>query len=237
MIILPAIDIINGKAVRLYQGDYNKMEVVGEDIYCVAKKFQDLGAEYIHLVDLDGAKYGECSNHQIILKLAKQIDIPVEVGGGIRNFETIKNLLENGISRIILGTIAIEDKELLKRAVDVYGEKISVGIDCKNQYVYGRGWLKGSKLNYIDFSQEIKKIGVKNIIVTDISKDGTLEGPNIEMLKKLKEIVEIDITASGGIRDIDNIKDLIKLNIYGAIVGKSIYSGTLSLKEAIELSR
>ncbi|MBW6409177.1 1-(5-phosphoribosyl)-5-[(5-phosphoribosylamino)methylideneamino]imidazole-4-carboxamide isomerase [Clostridium weizhouense] len=237
MIILPAIDIIKGKAVRLYQGDYNKIEVVGEDIYGVAKKFQDLGAEYIHLVDLDGAKYGECINHQIILKLAKKLDIPVEVGGGVRNFETIKNLLENGISKIILGTVAMEDKELLKKAVDIYGEKISVGIDCKNEYVYSRGWLKGSKHNYIDFSKEIKKIGVKNIIVTDISKDGTLEGPNIEMLKKLKETVEIDITASGGIRDIDNIKDLVKLDIYGAIVGKSIYSGTLSLKEAIELSR
>ncbi|SFC77209.1 1-(5-phosphoribosyl)-5-[(5-phosphoribosylamino)methylideneamino]imidazole-4-carboxamide isomerase [Clostridium uliginosum] len=237
MIILPAIDIINGQAVRLYQGDYNKKEVVAEDIFDIAKSFESLGADYLHLVDLDGAKDGKCINHEIVLKIAKKLNIPLELGGGIRTFETIKKLINNGVSRVILGTIAIEDKELLKRAVDCYKEKIAVGIDCKNGYAYGRGWLEGSKLNYIDFAKDMENIGVKNIIVTDISKDGTLEGPNVDMLKELKKVVNIDITASGGICDIGNIKDLMNIDMYGAITGKAIYSGTLSLKEAIDVCK
>lgn len=237
MIILPAIDILNGQAVRLYQGDYNKKEVVAEDVFDVAKYFESLGADYLHLVDLDGAKVGECIDHEIILDIVSKVNIPVEIGGGIRNFDTIDKLINKGVSRVILGTIAIEDNELLKRAVDVYGEKIAVGIDCKDGFVYGKGWLQESELNYIDFAKNMEKIGVKNIIVTDISKDGTLEGPNFEMLKELKKIVNIDITASGGIRDINNIKDLMKIGVYGAITGKAIYSGTLSLEEAIETSR
>ena len=138
--------------------------------------------------------------------------------------------------RIILGTIAIEDEELLKKAIEEYGEKIAVGIDCKDGKVYGRGWLSGSELDYIGFAKKMEEVGVKNIIVTDISKDGTLEGPNVDMLKKLKETVNIDITASGGIRDIGNIKDLMEIDLYGAITGKAIYAETLSLKEAIRVS-
>ena len=237
MIILPAIDIIDGKPVRLYQGDYNKKEIVAEDILETAKSFQQAGAEYIHLVDLDGAKKGELVNGDVIIKVAKTLDIPVEIGGGIRNFETIKYLIENGVSRVILGTSAMEDEELLTKAIEAYGDKIAVGIDCKDGYAYGRGWLEGSSLYYIDFAKKLEALGVKNIIVTDISKDGTLEGPNVEMLKKLSEEVNMDITASGGIRDIDNIKDLNDLNLYGAITGKAIYSNTLSLEEAIKLTR
>lgn len=234
MIILPAIDIIDGKPVRLYQGDYEKKEIVADDIFETAKSFENMGAEYIHLVDLDGAKSGTNENHELVIKIAKILNIPVELGGGIRSFETIKYLLDNGVSRVILGTIAIEDEELLKKAVSVYNEKIAVGIDCKDGKVYGRGWLEGSNLDYIEFAKKMESIGVKNIIVTDISKDGTLEGPNLEMLKKLKETVNIDITASGGIRDIQNIKDLNKIGLYGAITGKAIYANTLSLKEAIK---
>lgn len=237
MIILPAIDIIDGKPVRLYQGDYGKKEIVADDIFETAKSFEDMGAEYIHLVDLDGAKSGSNENHELVIKIADMLNIPVELGGGIRNFETIKYLLDNGVSRVILGTIAMEDEELLKKAVNTYGEKIAVGIDCKNGKVYGRGWLEGSNLDYIDFARKMESLGVKNIIVTDISKDGTLEGPNIEMLKKLKKTVNIDITASGGIRDIQNIKDLNEIGLYGAITGKAIYAKTLSLKEAIEVVR
>ena len=237
MIILPAIDIIDGKPVRLYQGDYNKKEIVAADVLETAKSFEDKGAEYVHLVDLDGAKSGSSQNHELVIKVAKELNIPVELGGGIRSFETIKYLLDNGVSRVILGTIAMEDEELLKKAVNTYGEKIAVGIDCKNGKVYGRGWLEGSNLDYIDFAKKMESLGVKNIIVTDISKDGTLEGPNVEMLKELKKNVSIDITASGGIRDIDNIKDLLDADLYGAITGKAIYAGTLSLEEAIKISK
>ena len=198
MIILPAIDIIDGKPVRLYQGDYNKKEIVADDIFETAKSFERVGADYIHLVDLDGAKSGGNENHELVIRIAKELNIPVELGGGIRSLDTIKHLLENGVSRVILGTIAIEDENLLKTAVDTYGEKIAVGIDCKDGKVYGRGWLEGSNLDYLDFAKKMENIGVKNIIVTDISKDGTLQG---------------------------------------AITGKAIYAETLSLEEAIRISK
>ena len=202
MIIIPAIDIIDGKPVRLYQGDYNKKEIVSEDVYDTSKKFEDLGAQWVHLVDLDGAKKGELVNSNVIIKVAQSLSIPIEVGGGIRNFEDIKYLIDNGVSRVILGTSAMEDENLLKKALREYGEKIAVGIDCKEGYACGRGWLQESSIHYIEFAKRLEKLGVKNIIVTDISKDGTLEGPNIEMLNELKKEVSIDITASGGIRDI-----------------------------------
>ena len=237
MIIIPAIDIIDGKPVRLYQGDYNKKEIVAEDILETAKKFESLGAEYIHLVDLDGAKKGELVNGEVIIKVANSVNVPVEVGGGIRTFETIKYLIDNVVSRVILGTSAMEDEELVKKAIAAYKDKIAVGIDCKDGYACGRGWLEKSSLYYIDFAKKLKELGVETVIVTDISKDGTLEGPNVEMLKKLKEEVDINITASGGIRDIKNIKDLNDMDIYGAITGKAIYAETLSLEEAIKLSK
>ena len=237
MIILPAIDIIDGKPVRLYQGDYSKKEIVAEDILETAKSFQNAGAEYIHLVDLDGAKKGELVNGDVIIKVAQTLDIPVEIGGGIRTFETIEYLINNGVSRVILGTSAMEDEELLTKAINAFGDKIAVGIDCKDGYAYGRGWLESSQLYYIDFAKRLEKLGVKNVIVTDISKDGTLEGPNVEMLEKLSKEVNMDITASGGIRDLENIKDLNDLNLYGAITGKAIYAKTLSLEEAIKLTK
>lgn len=237
MIILPAIDIIDGKPVRLYQGDYSRKEIVADDIFKTAKSFEDAGAEYIHLVDLDGAKEGSNKNHELVIKLAKTLNIPVELGGGIRSFETISYLIDNGVSRVILGTVAIEDEELLKKAVDIYKEKIAVGIDCKDGKLCGRGWLEKSDLDYVDFAKKMEKIGIKNIIVTDISKDGTLMGPNIDMLKKLKENVNIDITASGGISNIKDIKELKKIDLYGAITGKAIYAKTLSLKEAINVAK
>lgn len=237
MIIIPAIDIIDGKPVRLYKGDYNKKEIVADDILETAKSFEKAGAGFVHLVDLDGAKKGELVNSEVIIKVANTIKVPVEVGGGIRNFETIKYLIDNGVSRVILGTSAMEDEDLVKKAVNTYKEKIAVGIDCKDGFAYGRGWLESSSLYYIDFAKKLENIGVKNVIVTDISKDGTLEGPNVEMLKKLSEEVDMDITASGGIRDLDNIRDLNDLNLYGAITGKAIYANTLNLSEAINLTK
>lgn len=237
MIILPAIDIIGGNAVRLYQGDYSKEEKVNREILDIALEFERLGAEYVHLVDLDGAKYGTPVNHNVIIKIAKILNIPVEVGGGIRTLETICKLLDNGVSRVILGTVAIKDENLLKKALSLYGDKIAVGVDCKNEYVCTEGWLDTSEVHYIDFCKKLESLGVDNIILTDISKDGTLQGPNLDMLKVLSENVNVKITASGGIRDINNINDLKKLNLYGAITGKAIYSGTLNLEEAINITK
>lgn len=237
MIIIPAIDIIDGKPVRLYQGDYNKKEMVAKDVLDTSKKFEYLGAQWIHLVDLDGAKKGELVNLNVIIEIAQTLSIPVEVGGGIRTFEDIKYLIDNGVSRVILGTSAMEDEKLLNKALREYGEKIAVGIDCKDGYVCGRGWLQKSSIHYIEFAKRLEKLGVKNIIVTDISKDGTLEGPNIEMLNELKKEVCMDITASGGIRDVSNIKALKEIDVYGAITGKAIYAKTLSLEEAIKVTR
>ena len=237
MIIIPAIDIIDGKPVRLYQGDYDKKESVGEDILEISKSFENAGASYIHLVDLDGAKKGELVNKEIIIKVVNEVNVPVEVGGGIRTYQDVKYLIDNGVSRVILGTVAIEDSEFVKSVVNEFGEKIAVGVDCKNEYLCGRGWLEESKLHYISFSKKMEELGVKNIILTDISKDGTLKGTNIDMLKKLGENIEINLTASGGVAGIDDIKELKKLNIYGVIVGKAIYSGYINLKEAIDLCK
>ena len=186
---------------------------------------------------MDCAKKCELFNLNLIIEIAQTLSIPVEVGGGIRTFEDIKYLIDNGVSRVILGTSAMEDEKLLNKALREYGEKIAVGIDCKDGYVCGRGWLQKSSIHYIEFAKRLEKLGVKNIIVTDISKDGTLEGPNIEMLNELKKEVCMDITASGGIRDVSNIKALKEIDVYGAITGKAIYAKTLSLEEAIKVTR
>ena len=188
MIILPAIDIIDRKPVRLYQGDYAQKEIVGSSVMELAKNFEQSGAEYIHLVDLDGAKEGKRVNHEIILETAHALDVPVEVGGGIRTMAQIESYLENGIDRVILGTSAMEDPQLLQDALRRYGERIAVGIDCRDGLVYGRGWLEASELHYITFAKQLEEMGVQTVIVTDISKDGTLSGPNTDMLAALKEI-------------------------------------------------
>lgn len=235
MIIIPAIDIIDGKPVRLYKGDYNKKEIVGNNALELAKSFEKYGAEYIHLVDLEGAKEGRLINKRIIIKIANEIETPIEVGGGVRTYEDVKCLIESGISRVILGTVAIEDIEFVKKSVASFGAKIAVAVDCKNGYLFGRGWLKESKLHFIDFSKTIESIGVDTIILTDINKDGTLMGSNIHMLRELSKVVNINIIASGGIKDLEDIKRIKKLNIYGAILGKALYSGKINLREAIEL--
>ncbi|MEQ8154276.1 MAG: 1-(5-phosphoribosyl)-5-[(5-phosphoribosylamino)methylideneamino]imidazole-4-carboxamide isomerase [Clostridiaceae bacterium] len=235
MIILPAIDIRGGKAVRLYQGDYSKEEVVAKDIFDQAREFQRLGATHLHLVDLDGAKEGTGVNEEIILKLAKELDMSIEVGGGIRTLERIDKLLSNGVDKVILGTAAIENKELLMKALDKYGDAIIVGIDARDGKVCANGWLEESNLDYVEFSKTMADLGVDNIIVTDISRDGTLQGVNIDMLRTLKEKVNIKITASGGVKNIEDIKKLKELGVYGAITGKAIYSGELSLKDALDL--
>lgn len=235
MIILPAIDIINQKPVRLYQGDYGKQECVGESILEIAKTFEKEGASYIHMVDLDGAKEGKKINQQAIVEVVNHVHVPIEVGGGIRSMEDVDFYITHGVARVILGTAAIEDVAFLKAAILKYEDKIAVGIDCKEGFAYGRGWLAGSEKEYITFAKELEELGVKTIIFTDISKDGTMMGPNMEMLRNLKEQVSMNIIASGGIKDIHHIKLLKTLEIYGAITGKAMYAKTLSLPEAISI--
>lgn len=235
MIILPAIDILDQKPVRLYQGNYGKSQCVGESILDIAKTFEKEGASYVHMVDLNGAKEGKKVNQNIIVEVASTLQIPVEVGGGIRCMEDVEFYLQNNVSRVILGTAAIEDMNFLKKAVELYKEKIAVGLDCKDGFVCGNGWLSKSNLEYISFAKELQAIGVQTVIVTDISKDGTMMGPNVEMLKNLKEAVDMNIIASGGIKDMSHIQQLLDISVYGAITGKAMYEKTLSLKDAIVL--
>ena len=233
MIILPAVDMIAGAPVRLYQGDYSKKEIVAESVTDTVRKFQEAGAGYVHMVDLDGAKSGKKENAKLIASCAQTLDIPVEAGGGIRTLEDIRWYIEQGVSRVILGTAAVNNEELLKEAIRLYGNKIAVGMDCRDGYVRTEGWLTESKLYYLDFAKHLEQLGVANIIFTDISKDGTLAGPNLEMLENLKNTVSTDITASGGIRNTEDIRKLRELDLYGAIIGKAIYTGDINLEEAI----
>ena len=235
MIILPAIDILNGQAVRLYQGDYATAHKVAADPVETALKFQSEGAEYLHIVDLSGAKDGSASGMETVKSIVSALGIKTEVGGGIRNMATVESYLSLGVDRVILGTAALSDRAFLTEAVKNYGEHIAVGIDAKNGKVSVSGWLETSDTDYIEFAKICEGIGVRNIIFTDISRDGSLKGPNLDMLKSLSEAVSCDITASGGIKDIGDIADCKALDLYGAICGKSLYSGTLSLSEAIAL--
>lgn len=235
MKIIPAIDIINGKAVRLFQGDYNQSETINGQIEKIASDFETLGATHLHLVDLDGAKSGQNDNYEAIISIAKQSQLKIEVGGGIRNMESIAKYLDNGIDYVILGTSALENRQFLKEALAAYHDAITVGIDARDGLVYGRGWLQSSRVNYLDFATEMEALGVKRIIVTDIAKDGTLSGPNLEMYRELKQHVKMEIIASGGIHTIDDIKALKLLGIEGAITGKAIYHQTLDLQEAIKV--
>lgn len=237
MKVIPAIDIIDGKAVRLYKGDYNKKEVVDNDVLKRALEFEQAGADIIHIVDLDGAKEGTTVNKTLILEIAKEVKTPIEVGGGIRTLEDIEEYLNGGVYRVILGTAAINDKNMLMDAVKKHGEKVCVGIDVKNGVVCGNGWLEESDRELIEFGKDLKNLGVKSFIVTDISKDGTLQGTNIELMKIFSENVTRNVTASGGIKDINDVKNLIPLNIEGVIIGKAIYSGNLNLKEAVKITR
>ncbi|QAA34977.1 1-(5-phosphoribosyl)-5-[(5-phosphoribosylamino)methylideneamino]imidazole-4-carboxamide isomerase [Clostridium manihotivorum] len=238
MIIIPAIDLKDGKCVRLYKGEEDSTHVVAEDPIKISRQFEEQGAEFIHVVDLNGAFSGEQVNLPIIESIVKSVKIPVEVGGGIRSIEAIENLISIGVKRVILGTSAVSNKELLELALDKYGEKIAVGIDAANGYVAIKGWVEVTEKNYIDFAKELESLGVKTFIVTDISKDGTLEGPNLDMLKQLKDnILAANIIASGGIKDLNHIGKLKKLDLYGAITGKAIYSGNLDLDKAISLTK
>ena len=237
MIVIPAIDILDGVGVRLYQGKYEQKDVVASSVEEMSLYFANMQAPYLHMVDLNGAKSGTRENAKIIVECAKKIDIPIEVGGGIRTMEDIAFYLEQGIARVILGTSALKDRMFLEQALNRYADRIVVGIDCKDGYVQAQGWLESSDVYYLDFAKEMEKLNVKTIIVTDISKDGTLAGPNYEMLKRLQETVNIDIIASGGIKNIEHIKRLNSMRLYGAITGKAIYAKTLDLNEAWKICK
>lgn len=233
MILLPAIDIKDGKCVRLTKGDFSTVETVADDWLLTAGSFAEAGAEWVHMVDLDGALEGKTKNEPIFIRVARETGLSVQVGGGIRSMQSISNYLENGIRRVILGSAAIEDKKLVKSAVKEYKDRIAVGIDAKNRIVQGSGWIKSSGMDFIEFAKTIADLGVATLIFTDISKDGTLGGPNLSQLEELSGAVPLNIIASGGIHGMEDIIALSEMGLYGAICGKSLYKGTLSLKEAI----
>lgn len=233
MIILPAIDIIDRKPVRLYQGDYAQKEIVGSSVMELAKNFEQSGAEYIHLVDLDGAKEGKRVNHEIILETAHALDVPVEVGGGIRTMADIAFYLENGIARVILGSVALRDASLVRQAVAAFGAQIAVGIDARDGMVAAEGWVETSRVSDVELAKRMEEAGVQCLICTDIARDGMLSGPNLEQLTRIRQAVKCDIVASGGVTNLGDIVALRDCGLYGAICGRSIYKGTLSLREAI----
>ncbi len=236
MIILPAIDIKDGNCVRLYKGDFSTTEKVAENYMETAKSFEASGASWIHMVDLDGAKNGKPVNNDIFIDVAKYTDLKVELGGGIRTLDTVEYYLQNDISRVILGSVALKNPQIVKDAVKEYGDKIAVGIDALDGMVAVEGWLDSSEVSYISLAEEMVSIGIKCIIFTDISKDGTLEGVNLEQLNAINKAVDCDIIASGGVRNVDDIKNCMNLNLYGTICGKSIYKGTLNLNDAINIA-
>jgi phosphoribosylformimino-5-aminoimidazole carboxamide ribotide isomerase len=234
MKIIPAIDLIEGTAVRLTQGDYGTAKQVADDPVETAKLFESQGARWLHIVDLDGAKEGVPVNTEMIARIVNATDMRIEVGGGIRTLDTIKEYLDIGVARVILGSVAIHDPQLVREAIGKFGHPIAVGIDAREGRVQAGGWLEDSEVSYLDLAEKMDEAGVRTIIYTDIARDGTLAGPNLDELKAINESVRAHVVASGGIRDIKDVKALMKLDLYGAIAGKSIYQGSLDLKEAIE---
>ncbi|MBQ8575942.1 MAG: 1-(5-phosphoribosyl)-5-[Clostridia bacterium] len=237
MNIFPAIDLFDGAAVRLFKGDYNQMTVYDKNPLNIAKKFEECGAQYLHMVDLEGAKTGLTPNLETIENIVKNTSLFVELGGGIRSMETIDKYLSIGVSRVILGTAAITDETLLDEAIAKYGEKIAVGVDIKDGFVAIKGWTEKSQFTFEDFCKKMQDKGVKTLICTDISKDGAMKGTNRELYKTLSEQLDLDIIASGGVSSLDDVKALREMNLYGAIIGKAYYTGAIDLKEAIEVAK
>ena len=237
MIILPAIDIKGGECVRLVKGDYSTAQKVIESPYLAAQRFADAGANWMHMVDLDGAKDAKLVNADLIADVAKSSGLSVEVGGGIRDMKAVEYYLSHGINRVILGSTAVKDQQFVIDAVNTFGDQIVIGIDAKDGMVRAEGWLDNSEINYIELAKRMEDVGVKTIVFTDIEQDGTLAGPNLKQLDSLIKSVSCNIIASGGVAVLKDIKNLIELNAYGAICGKSIYSGSLDLRQAIETTR
>lgn len=237
MELFPAIDLIGGCAVRLVKGDYAQKTVYSETPVEVARSFAEAGARYLHVVDLEGAKNGGTPNLETIKNIVETGGLLVEVGGGIRSEEVIKKYLDAGVFRVILGTAAVQEPAFLEEMVQKYGEKIAVGVDIKDGMVAIKGWTEVSCESCFDFCEKLQKIGVKTIICTDISKDGLLSGTNLELYKVLSEKFSVDIVASGGVTTLEDVKKLSDMGLYGAILGKALYTGNIDLKAAVQLTK
>lgn len=235
MIIFPAIDIKNGNCVRLKQGKFDELDVYFDDPVEVAKIWKEKGAKFIHIVDLDGAKDGKSKNYEIIKKIAEIINIPIQVGGGIRTEEAIKNLLNAGVNRVILGTAAVNDEQFLKNMVEKYGDQIVVSVDAKDGIVAIDGWVNLSEINSIEFIKTLDAMGVKTIVYTDIAKDGMMQGPNFKIYEKVSNISDINVIASGGVSNLEDLERLKEMDLYGAIIGKALYINKIKLEDALEV--
>ena len=236
MKLYPAIDLYEGKAVRLFKGEYQQMTVYNENPVAVAMDFQKAGATCIHLVDLEGAKFGTTSNLPVIEKIVRSTDLFVEVGGGIRTMETIDAYLSIGVNRVILGTAAVTDRAFLEAALQKYGEKVAVGVDLKDGYVAIKGWTEKSQWTADAFFSDLEKLGVSTVICTDISRDGAMKGTNRALYQELSAKYSIDLIASGGVSSIEDVKALAAMGLHGAIIGKAYYIGAIDLKEAVEVA-
>ena len=237
MIIYPAIDLYEKKAVRLYQGDYANMTVYSEHPLSVAEDFVRQGATHVHLVDLEGAKTGQTPNLPVVEEIARQTGLFVEVGGGIRSMETVKTYLSAGVSRVILGTAALQDRAFLAEAVAAYGGKIAVGADVRDGCIAVKGWLETSACSLEEFLSQMQAAGVRTVVCTDISRDGAMRGANLALYRRLSAQFRMDIIASGGVSTLDDVRALRRMGLAGAIIGKAYYTGAIALKEAIEVAK
>lgn len=235
MIIFPAIDIKDNKCVRLLQGDFDKVNIYGDDPSEMAKKWEDKGSQFIHIVSLNGARGEGNMNDESIKKILQTVNIPIQIGGGIREEKRVKELLDLGVNRVILGSMAVKNKELLEELVKKYKDKIVVSIDAKDGKVATEGWEEVSSVDSLQLCKELEEIGVKTIVYTDISKDGMMTGPNFDIYEKLSKETNLDIIASGGVTTIDDVKKLNSMNLYGAIIGKALYENKIELKEVLSL--
>ena len=236
MYIFPAIDLIDGKAVRLRKGDYNEVTVYSDSPSDVAAGFEQKGARFLHVVDLDGAKDGTTANFQTVRDIIERTGLSVEIGGGVRDIERVKKYMDIGVDRVIIGTAAVTDPEFLAEAVKLYGDRIVVGVDVKDGFVAIKGWLEISEVSCFDFCEKLSKMGVNTVICTDISKDGMMSGTNVELYRQLKERFGMNIIASGGVSSIDDVRALSEMDIFGAIVGKALYTGDVDLERAISVA-
>lgn len=234
MIIYPAIDMKDGSCVRLTQGAYDRMTVYEKDLVKVAKRWEDMGAEILHLVDLDGAKNGNRVNQPAVKEILDNINIPIQLGGGIRDTEGVKTLLDMGVDQVIIGTVAVENPEWVKEMIQIYGDKIIVSIDALNGLLATNGWQSVSDVKAIDFIKRLKSYGLSRIVYTDIEKDGMLIGPNFQIYEELAARVDIEVIASGGVTSLEDIKRLKEMGLYGAIIGKALYDGKLDLGEVLK---